>query len=265
LSFVAPENVHFRFKLEGQDTDWREVVNSRHVEYSNLPPKQYRFLVKASNNNGVWNEEGAFLDFSIAPAYWQTRWFQLCCAVAFVLIVFGLYQSHLRHLRDQFHARLEGRVNERTRIARELHDSLLQSFQGLLYLLDAGVKQLPDRPDIAKVQERLGDAINRGRQAIQEGRDAIQGLRSSSTETNDLVVSLNSLAAELAGNQDGQNVPVCVVQVEGTSRALHPIFARRCLSDCRRGTAQRIHARSAKADRSGDTLRFPALAVTHSR
>ena len=76
LSFIAPEKVHFRYKLEGQDPDWKEVVNDREAKKSNLAPGNYRFRVTASNNSGVWNEEGAFLDFSMDPAYYQTNWFR---------------------------------------------------------------------------------------------------------------------------------------------------------------------------------------------
>ena len=72
LSLVAPEKVHFKYKLEGQDRDWREVVNARQAQYTNLPPRTYRFRVIACNNSGVWNEEGDALEFSIAPAYYQT-------------------------------------------------------------------------------------------------------------------------------------------------------------------------------------------------
>src|SRR6266436_745566 len=118
LSLVAPEKVHFRFKLEGQDRDWREVVNDRQVEYSNLGPGSYRFLVTACNNSGVWNEAGEFLDFSIAPAYYQTNWFRLSCVAAFLALLWALYQLRLHQVARQFNMRLEERVNERTRIAR---------------------------------------------------------------------------------------------------------------------------------------------------
>ena len=84
LSLVAPEKVHFRVKLEGQDKDWRELVNVRHVEYTNLPPKHYRFRVLACNNSGVWNEEGATLEFVIPPMWYQTNWFYALCAVGFL-------------------------------------------------------------------------------------------------------------------------------------------------------------------------------------
>jgi len=101
LSLVAPEKVHFRFKLEGQDKDWREVVNERRVEYSNLPPRHYRFRVMACNNSGVWSEEGASLDFSIAPAYWQTNWFRALCMAAFLALLWAAYLMRVRQLRQQ--------------------------------------------------------------------------------------------------------------------------------------------------------------------
>ena len=101
LSLVAPEKVHFRFKLEGQDKDWREVVNRRRVEYSNLPPRNYRFRLMACNNSGVWNEKGAVLDFSIAPAYYQTNWFRALCAVGFLALLWAAYQARTRQLQEQ--------------------------------------------------------------------------------------------------------------------------------------------------------------------
>ena len=83
LSMVAPEKVHFRYMLEGQDSEWREVVNKREVQYSNLSPGKYRFRVAASNNSGLWNEVGDVLDFSVAPAYYQTNWFRASARSSF--------------------------------------------------------------------------------------------------------------------------------------------------------------------------------------
>jgi PAS domain S-box-containing protein len=101
LSFVEPEKVRFRFKLEGQDEDWREVVNDREVQYSNLPPGHYRFRVTASNNSGVWSEEGTSLDFAIAPAYYQTNWFRALCVTTFLALLWSAYQVRVRQLRGQ--------------------------------------------------------------------------------------------------------------------------------------------------------------------
>ena len=101
LSLVVPEKVRFRFKLEGQDSDWREVVNSRHVQYSNLAPGNYRFRVTACNNSGVWNEEGASLDFAIAPAYWQTNWFRALCVAALLALLWAAYRLRIRQVQQK--------------------------------------------------------------------------------------------------------------------------------------------------------------------
>jgi ligand-binding sensor domain-containing protein len=146
LSLVAPEKIHFRYKLEGQDPDWREVVNDRQVQYSNLAPRHYTFRIIACNNSGAWNEAGAALDFSIAPAYYQTTWFRLICVAAFVGSLWAFYQLRLHQIHRQFAFGLEARVGERLRIARELHDTLLQSLQGLMLHFQTGIDLLPGRP-----------------------------------------------------------------------------------------------------------------------
>src|SRR5262249_9161665 len=128
LSLVAPDKVLFRYKLEGWDRDWQEAGTRRQAFYGNLPPRNYTFRVKASNNSGVWNEAGTSLNFFVAPAYYQTWWFRSVCVAAFLGLLVALYQLRLRRLSQQFNMRLEARVAERTRIARELHDTLLQSF-----------------------------------------------------------------------------------------------------------------------------------------
>jgi len=219
LSLAVPEKVRFRFKLEGQDRDWREVVNVRQVQYSNLPPGSYRFRVTACNNSGVWNEQGATLDFSIATAYWQTRWFVALCVAAVMGLLWALYQLRLRQLARQFNMTLDARVGERTRIARELHDTLLQSFHGLLLRFQA----ISNRVQPGQIKEQLDSAINEAAEAITEGRDAVQGLRASVVETKDLAVALRTLGEELAADQAGDGSAVLHVMVEGAPRTLHPI------------------------------------------
>jgi PAS domain S-box-containing protein len=101
LSFVAPEKVLFRYKLEGWDRDWQSVGNRRRAFFTNLAPGNYRFRVTACNNSGVWNEAGTFLDFSIAPAYYQTSWFRALCGAAFLAVLWGLYRARIQQLRRQ--------------------------------------------------------------------------------------------------------------------------------------------------------------------
>jgi signal transduction histidine kinase len=221
LSLVAPEKMRFRYLLEGQDRDWKEVINDRQVQYSNLPPGSYRFRAVASNNSGVWNEAGATLEFSIAPAFFQTRWFQAAMALSFAALLWAAYQLRVAQLARQFNRTLDARVSERTRIARELHDTLLQSFHGLLLQFQTAVYLLPERP--AEAREQLTGAIAHAAKAITEGRDAVQGLRSSTLERNDLAIAIRTLGDALASDGSGQTTPDFSVAVEGETRDLHPI------------------------------------------
>jgi signal transduction histidine kinase len=222
LSLVAPEKVRFRYKLEGQNRNWHEVVNDREVQYTNLGPGNYRFRVVACNNSGVWNEEGASLDFVIPPMWYQTKWFYVLCAATFLALLWGAYQFRVRQLAYQFNMRLEERVGERTRIARDLHDTLLQSFQALLPRLQAGINMLATRPDDAR--KVLEDAADHASEAITEGRDAVQGLRLSTVEKNDLALAIRTLGEELASAAINTSSPTFTVVVEGSSRNLHPIL-----------------------------------------
>jgi signal transduction histidine kinase len=221
LSLVAPEKVLFRYKLENWDRDWQEAGNRRQAHYGNLSPGNYRFRVSASNNDGVWNETGTFVEFSVAPAYYQTTWFRLSMIGAFALVLGALHRLRLRQLSRQFTIRLEERVNERTRIARDLHDTLLQSFQGVLLKFQAVTYMLPNRP--ADAQKTLEGVIEQARDAIIEGRDAVQGLRSSTIVTNDLARAISNLGEGLAANFTGDRPPEIRIQVEGTPRNLAPL------------------------------------------
>jgi signal transduction histidine kinase/streptogramin lyase len=222
LSFVAPQKVRFRYKLEGHDTEWQEPGSRRQAFYSDLRPGKYRFRVIACNNDGVWNEEGAILDFSVAPAWYQTIWFRVSCVGGFVLLLWALYQLRLQQLERQFGMQVEARVNERTRIARDLHDTLLQSFHGLILRFQAATNLLPERP--AEAKQRFESAIDQAAQAVTEGRDAVQGLRSSTVETNDLAMAISALGEELAADGTIADSALFRMAVEGTPRNLHPIL-----------------------------------------
>jgi ligand-binding sensor domain-containing protein/signal transduction histidine kinase len=222
LSLVVPEKVRFRYKLEGWDRDWQDAGNRRQAFYTNLSPRKYRFRVMACNNSGVWNEAGTFLDFSVAPAYYQTTRFRLLSVAAFLVLLWAVYQLRLRQVAQQFNMRLEERVSERTRIARDLHDTLLQSFHGLLLRFQAANNLLPERPEEAR--KTLESVIDQAAQAITQGRDAVQGLRSSTMVTNDLALAISALSEELGCGEMNPNCAELHVEVEGTPRNLHPIL-----------------------------------------
>jgi len=222
LSLVAPEKNQFRYKLEGQDPDWQSVGNRRQAFYNDLPPGNYHFRVVASNNSGVWNEQGAALDFSIAPVYWQTLWFRAACLVAFAGLIWALFWLRSRQIAREFEASLEGRVAERTRIARELHDTLLQNLQGLVLRFRTVQSLFSTRPEEAR--QILESAIDQAREAITEGRQAVQGLRSAAIDADELSEAVRTLGEELARDPAHDGSVELRLNIEGTPRALQPLM-----------------------------------------
>jgi signal transduction histidine kinase/ligand-binding sensor domain-containing protein len=221
LSLVAPEKNSFRIVLEGRDAEWQDVGTRRQAFYTDLGPGSYRFRVVASNNSGVWNEAGASLEFSIAPAYYQTRWFRALVVAAVLGLMWAGYVGRVRRVARQYQRRLDERVDERTRIARELHDTLLQSFHALVLRFQTVLNLLPDRP--ADARQRLEAALEQADEAIIEGRNALQGLRTSTVEHNDLANAIRTIGDKLARESTAAPPPAFAVVVEGHSRDLHPI------------------------------------------
>jgi signal transduction histidine kinase/streptogramin lyase len=232
LDLSFPDKLHFKYLLNGVDKDWQDAGTRREAFYTRLGPGKYHFRVIACNRDGVWNDVGAGLDFSIAPAWFQTNWFYALCVCAFLLVLWSLYQLRLRQLKVQFNAAIKTRVDERTRIARELHDTLLQSVQGATFQLQAARKLLIRKTDNA--MEVLDDAIDATENAIKEGRSAIRDLRPEEAAQRDLPELLNEAGHELAAAQamDGP-VPNYQVVVEGTQRALPPMLQDEVYRICR--------------------------------
>jgi ligand-binding sensor domain-containing protein/signal transduction histidine kinase len=257
LSLVVPEKNRFKYKLEGFDRVWQDVGTRRQAFYNNLPPRNYRFRVIASNDSGVWNEAGASLDFAIAPAYYQTRWFEALVAGAGLTLLWAAYRFRVRRIAHEFDLRLNERVNERTRVARELHDTLLQTFHGVLFRFQAAVNMLQERP--AEAKQKLDSAIDRAAQAITEGRDAIQDLRASTVVTNDLAVAISTLGNELAASGVNGHGTVVHVAVQGTPRDLHPILRDdiyRIAGEALRNSFRHAHARLIEVEITYDDRQF---------
>ena len=214
------------------------------------------FHVIAANSDGIWNETPAELDFSVAPAYYQTTWFRLLCAVLFVKLLWGAYQLRVRQLQHRFETTLEARVGERTRIARELHDTLLQNFQGLLPRLQAAIYKLPE--GAGDTPKTLEAAVDQASQAITEGRDAVQGLRMSTVEKNDFALAIRTLGEELSAADRHASPPFEVV-VEGSSRNLHPILrdeVYRITAEALRNAFQHAQARKIEVEIRYDDKKF---------
>jgi signal transduction histidine kinase/ligand-binding sensor domain-containing protein len=222
LALSAPEKIRFKYRLEPFDEDWVDAAGGRTAHYTNMAPGTYSFHVIAANSYGVWNEQGASLGFVLLPHFYQTNWFYALCTIGLMALLWMLHQYRLRQLQRMFNLRLEGRVEERTRIARELHDTLLQSFQGLMYSFQAARNLLPTRTDEAI--RTLEDAIAKGDEAVAEGRDAIQNLRMGSLQSR-LEDLLTAAGQELRDTHAGNGRPaVFQVILEGQPRALPPLL-----------------------------------------
>ena len=219
-TFLIPQRVKFRYRLDPYDRDWKDAGTRRQAFYTDLSPGNYSFRVIASNSDGIWNSDAAKLDFSIAPAYYQANWFRALCAAAFLALLWVVYLLRVRHLQKQFDMTLDARVGERVRIARELHDTLLQSFHGILLHLQTVSNELSG----GQTKQKLDNVIGQAAQAIIEGRDAVQGLRASTMESNDLALAIKTVGEELAASESSPPRAHFTVQVEGTARDLHPIL-----------------------------------------
>jgi len=222
IELTSPERVRFQYRLDDVDREWLDADAAVTAIYTELPAGTHEFHVRASNVDGVWDRTGIVYKITQQPYFYQTTRFRLLCVAVFLALISALYRLRLRQVAQQFNMRLEERVNERMRIARDLHDTLLQSFHGLLLRFQAATNLLPGRPEEAR--KTLESAIDQAAQAISEGRDAVQGLRSSTTVTNDLASAITTLGQELASGESNPNAAEFHVEVEGTTRDLHPIL-----------------------------------------
>lgn len=217
LSLAVPERVRFRYRLDGFDRAWSEPTASRQAAYTNLAPGPYRFRVTASNSDGLWSGREATLSFDVEPAYWQTAWFRVSAVLLAFAAAWGLYRLRLVQLAHRMSARFEERLAERTRIAQDLHDTLLQGFVSASMQLHVVADRVPEdspvRPPLARVQTLMS-------QVIEEGRNAVRGLRSPSEGRDDLDRAFGRVPAELAADRD---VDFRVI-VEGQPRRLHPLI-----------------------------------------
>lgn len=222
LSLSAPERVRYRYRLDGFDRGWSEPVTTRDAIYTNLGPGSYRFRVIASNSDGIWNENGPSLRFYIAPEFYQTKWFLFLCLLAAAGIAWAAYQRHILQMTARMDLQFKERLSERTRIARELHDTLLQSFQGSMLHFQRARNLLPSNP--SEAIQRLDTALEGAEQAIVEGRNAIHDIRTSALVDDDLARAVTGLGVELRAKDPGQDGAKLNVVMEGTAKPLDPVL-----------------------------------------
>lgn len=198
LSLTIPERVHFRYRLDENGEDWQDAGTRRQAIYTHLAPGPHRFQVLAANDDGNWNERGATLDFSIEPAFFQTLWFRLACGGAAVFLLWLLYLLRLQQLTARLRMRLEARHEERERIARELHDTLLQGVQGLILRFHAIAEQLP----ASDTRRRIEHTLDHAETIVEQGRDRVRALRDLAQPVDDLAEAFAAFGRECAAVHD---------------------------------------------------------------
>jgi signal transduction histidine kinase/ligand-binding sensor domain-containing protein len=226
LSFVVPPKTLFRYRLLGHDADWQDVGTRRQAFFTDLPPRDYVFQVNASNNDGVWNSTAASLAFSIAPTFYQTRAFTVLWIVTTVGALWLLFMLRVRQIEVRARMRAEERIGERERIARELHDTLLQGMLSASLQLSVANSQIAADAPAKSLVERILQLL---RQVTDESRNAVRDLRGRHPTSDALEQALAKIPQDLTKDEQVQYR----LLVEGTSRALRPVVRDEVYRICR--------------------------------
>ena len=206
-----PPSVRYRYILEGFDKQWTQAGSRRIAYYTNLPPGHYRFRVQAANNDGVWNETGAAICFYVRPPFYRKPWFILLALALVAAIVFLLYRLRVRRLRSQFDAVLA----ERNRMAREIHDTLAQSFVGVSVQLELA-SQLLAHSQIAAAHQQIDRTRAYVRDGLAEARRSIWDLRAITAQH-----TLPTRLTHLVEQSRTEQLPT-QLNIGGTYRPLSP-------------------------------------------
>jgi signal transduction histidine kinase len=221
LSLAIPERVFFRYKLDGVDNEWQSVGTRRQAYYTKLRPGPYRFRVIACNNDGVWNDAGAVLDVNVSPAWFQTNWYRFLSIACGILLVSAFYRLRVRQVAAGINARFDERLAERTRIAQELHDTLLQGLLSVSMQVHIARDCVPADSEVKSILSRVLELMG---EVIEEGRNAVRGLRSSKSVSLDLEEAFARIQQEFhPANANGKAVGFRVI-AEGQQRPLHPLL-----------------------------------------
>jgi signal transduction histidine kinase len=216
LSFRAPERVRYRYRLDGFDRGWSEPTAESQAIYTNLSPGKYEFRVMASDSDGQWSPMEAVKAVRILPRFWQTWWFQLTLVLMAAFATLFVYRLRMRAMVRRSNLMLEERLTERTRIAQELHDTLLQGFfsasMQLRVVADRVEAGSPSRLQLDRIVLLMGKVLD-------QGRDAVKGLRSGAEDSVWLEDTCRALARDLGGEEPEENVEYQVL-TEGNAREL---------------------------------------------
>jgi signal transduction histidine kinase len=216
INLSAPESVIYRYRLEGFDDGWIDAGRRTEASYTRLPPGRYTFNVMASNGDGIWTAPVSSAPFSVPPTFYQTRGFVATTAGLAVLVALGVHRLRVRQIARLMSARFDERLAERTRVARDLHDTLLQTVHGSKLVADRALRDTGDRDQLARALEQLSGWLG---QAAAEGRAALQSLRASTVESNDLAGAFRRAIDECRQDSAAE----LSLSVQGRPRDLHPV------------------------------------------
>lgn len=250
-SLARPDRVRFRYRLIGQSDVWSEAEGRRSASFSGLGPGAYRFELVAANPDGVWSTKPAVLEFTIAHAFWQTWWFRVLAVFAVAGVLYLVYAIRLQQMSSRMRVRMLVRTGERERIARELHDTMIQGVQGLILRFQAVADRFAGD---AEVQAILQPALERAEEVLVEGRERVTGLRTQ--RTRDFCEEL----ARLTGNDMFPQDRIVPIQLTGTPRAVAPAIIDDLLAVL--GEALGNAARHSQASRIEVGVRFGRRSFT---
>lgn len=217
-SLLIPERVRFRYKLDGIDKNWQDAGTRRDASYTNVSPGHHRFNVVACNNDGLWNEQGATFDFEIIPAWYQTRWFYALISVVGTICLWGIYRLRLWQIRRVISAGFDERLAERTRVARDLHDTFMQTVQASKMAVDEARRSSLDPGRVRRDLdlEALSGWLG---QATEEGRAALNSLRAASADECGLEEALRRAIEEC----QARGLSNCSFFVTGKIKKTYPV------------------------------------------
>jgi signal transduction histidine kinase/ligand-binding sensor domain-containing protein len=215
LGLMDPTKARFRYQLVGVDPDWQDVGTRRQAFYTNVGPGMYRFRVAASNEDGAWSMSDTRITISIAPYFYQTKWFWAFCFCLMLFVLWIMYAYHLKQVSRRLYQRLEERHAERDRIARELHDTFLHTVQALVLKIHATSLKLPE----GDLRDSIDNALDLADDAIAEGRDKVLSLRASGKGKLDLAAAL----ARVGGEYEGGHLPKLNIVSSGAPRSSDPL------------------------------------------
>jgi signal transduction histidine kinase len=241
VNLTDPRSVIYRYQLEGLDHGWQDVGHRTEAIYTHPHPGRYTFRVMASNGDGVWTPPVVSSTFTILPGFYQTWWFFAFCAATGVLLGWFGLRARVHYVSNAIRIRAEERADERIRIARELHDTLLQGVQGLLLSFHVAAEKVPPSHESKPALEK---ALSTADRIILEGRNRVSRLRSEHLADSELGASIERVACDL----DGNTATEFVVERKGGSDTLRQhvveeifLIAREALTNAfRHSQASRI-------------------------